>query len=181
MSELKLRLRSYAPASANGGLLPAALAALLAAGAVVQLALPAPDAMPDGTAPGRAPQWTLPDVGEPGLPSTAIIPRLFTPKRLGAALVAAGSGEAGDDEEAPEAKPVGPLSGAWVLGAMRVGNARAVLIRPASGGGVRLPIGGSWRGWRLVGIDGNAAIFRQGGRNRRISFGTTSVASENDQ
>jgi len=180
---LKLRLLSYTPASANGGLLPALLAGLLATGAVVQMVLPAPDAVPDGTVPGRAPQWTLPDVGEPGLPLTAIMPRLFTPKRLGAALLGADGQPASgsEDEEKPEPKPVGPLSGGWVLGAMRVGNARAVVIRPASGGGLRLPIGSSWRGWRLVSIGDSAATFRHGGRLRHIPFGTTSIASENDQ
>lgn len=181
MSELKLRLLSYAPASANGGVLPATLAALLMAGAVVQLALPAPDAMPDGTVSGRAPQWSLPSVGEPGLPSTAILPHLFAPKRLGAALITPGGAEGEDTEEAPAPKPVGPLSGAWVLGTMRVGNARAVLIRPASGGGFRLPVGATWRGWQLVSIGDTAAVFRRGGRNRSISFGTTSSGSENDQ
>ncbi|MFM9937540.1 MAG: hypothetical protein ACKVOL_15245 [Novosphingobium sp.] len=176
MSDLKSRLRSYAPSSATGSTVPALLVAVLAAGALVQLVLPAGDGVPAEGDPIRAPRWDLPVIGEPGALPPGVVPWIFTPARIGAPPAAAsadGEAEGGDAAAAEPPKPrFGPLSGAWVIGSMRTRGGRAVIIRPSHGIPVRLPMGGSWRGWTLTAIEETAARFRHGGKTYRINFGT---------
>ncbi len=170
MSDWKLRLLSFAPSRENGALVPAGLCLLLLPAAALQIALPAATEVPQGTGAIRAAAWQLPEVGEPLGLSEVTLPPLFTPTRLGSRL-----GEAvGDnaDEETADAKPVvGPLGGAWVLGMERVGVRRAVIIRSAQGVVFKLPPGRAWRGWQLLSVQDNFALFRQGGKTHRINFG----------
>ena len=156
-------------------MLPAGLCAVLVAAVAAQIALPVETLVPRASGEGRAATWTLPDVGVPADLPASVVPNLFTPMRLGGKIgEAAGVDENGDGEEAtapPPPKPVGPLGGSWVLGTVRVGNARSVIIRPALGGSVKLPVGRVWRGWRLVSIADNFALFQRSGKTHRINFG----------
>jgi len=177
MLDLKSQLRFYAPNSANGSAVPALLVAVLAAGALMQIALPASDGVQAGSDPVHPPRWELPVIGEPGAPPPGLIPWIFTPSRLGTVPVAGSAdGEEGDGGAAKPPKPrFGPLSGAWVVGSMRAKGPRAVIITPAHAAPVRLPMGGTWHGWTLTGIEETAARFRHGGKTHRINFGTAPV------
>ncbi|MDF8334367.1 hypothetical protein [Novosphingobium cyanobacteriorum] len=147
--------------------MPAALALLLTATAVVQLMLPPPP-LADEVTPGRAPNWRLPDVAPlPGL-AGADRASLFSPLR-----VAAGAATAADGTPAP----VGPLDGAFVLGAMRVGRTSAVLLRDGDGRVLRLPPGAAFKGWRLIAITDDDARFRKGAASVRIPFGAAAPAA----
>ncbi len=172
MSDLKFQLRSYAPSSANGSLLPAILAAILAAGALAQFGLSTGVTSPLEAGPVRAARWTLPVIGEPGAPAPGAIPWLFTPSRLGLPTGEAASTDGDTATEAPPKPKIGPLSGAWVVGSMRIKSAQAAIIHPPHAPVFRLPVGGTWRGWQLTAIQGNSALFRRSGKTHRINFDT---------
>lgn len=174
MSELKQRLLSYAPTKANGALPPAFCALLMAGTATLQLMLPQETALAPSTTAGRAPDWTLPEVGEPAVVFGTAGPSLFVPARLGDT---AGDGQTGDTAAASP-KPIGPLGGAFVLGSVRIGQSRAVLIRSSEGRVLRIARGSGYRGWRLVSIGERAATFRLGSQQREFEFGAVPVVSE---
>lgn len=168
MSDLKQRLPSYRPDRDNGAVLPAGLALLLLAGAALQLALPQSAAVPPALGASRAPDRRLPMVAQIAAPDLAGRPSLFSPLRLGGAQV--GPPDAGSPD-AVTAKPVGPLGGTFVLGAMQVGRAQALLLREESGRVLRMAPGGRYRGWHLLRIEADGAQFRKDGRITRIGFG----------
>lgn len=174
----KYPLRSFIPARADRSLLPAALTAVLALAAVAQIALPSAAELPDAAVPTHHPRWTLPEVGEPVVPVAQLAAQgsLFTPTRIGAAGAAVAGG--GTGATAPKPVPHGPLAGAFVLGAGRVGGHAWVLIRAPGGPALRLTPGASYRGWRLMRIDSDAAEFRQGGARRRFVYGSTPVTDD---
>jgi len=152
--------------------LPAILAAILAAGALAQFALLTGETNPQEAGPVRAAQWFLPVIGEPGAPEPGAIPWLFTPSRLGLPTGEAASEDGEAAAEAPQKPKIGPLSGAWVVGSMRIKSAQAAIIHPPHAAVFKLPVGGVWRGWRLTAIQGNSALFQRSGKTRRIIFDT---------
>jgi hypothetical protein len=162
--------------------LPAVLALVLLSAAAFQLSLPASETAGQNGAPVRPVRWALPEIGEPSAPAPSLVPWLFTPGRIGQPQgVAKADGEAEGDTPAPPPKHrFGPLAGAWVVGSIRVAAARSVVIRPAHGSSIRLPIGGAWRGWQLSAIQDDAALFRRGGKTRRIKFGTAPAGGSDD-
>lgn len=173
MSDLKQRLLSYRPDKANGALLPAALALALLAGAVLQLTLPQGAAVPPGFGALRMPNRQLPAVGEVAAPDLAGRPSLFSPLRVIGAQVAE-LDAASPGAVAP--KPIGPLDGAFVLGAARIGRAQALLLREADGRVLRLMPGGSYRGWQLLRIEADGVRMRKDGKITRLAFGESAPA-----
>ncbi len=171
MSDLKQRLLSYRPDKANGALLPAGLALLLLAGAALQLALPQGSAVPPALGVSRMPDRRLPSIAQVAAPDLTGRPSLFSPLRVvgASALDAGGLGALG-------ARPIGPLDGTFVLGAVRVGAAQALLLREESGRVLRMAPGGSYRGWQLLRIAASGARFRKNGRITRIGFGASAPA-----
>ncbi len=172
MSELKLRLLSYAPTNANSALLPAFCTLLMAGTAALQLMLPQESTLAPATPAGRPPRWTLAEVGVPAAVFGAEGPSLFSPVRL---TDAASEGQTGDAAAATP-KPIGPLGGAFVLGSVRIGQNRAVLIRSTDGRVIRIARGSGYRGWRLVSIGDRAATFRLGSQRREFEFGAAPAA-----
>ncbi|MEO0031002.1 MAG: hypothetical protein RIS94_760 [Pseudomonadota bacterium] len=168
MSDLKLRLLSFSPASAEGARLPALCALALLAGAALQLALPQGGAIPPDTGASRAADWRLPGIAALVAPSLADRASLFSPLRV------VGQAPAEDDAAA---RPVGPLDGAFVLGTVRNGGRAIVLLREADGRIIRMAPGGSYHGARLVGIGDTAARFRQGGTTISIEYGAAAPAA----
>jgi hypothetical protein len=169
MSDLKQRLLSYRPDRANGALLRAGLALVLLAGAALQLGLPQGAAVPPVLGVSRAPDRRLPMMAQIAAPDLSGRPSLFSPLRLGGT-------QTGQVIAGTAPKPVGPLDGTFVLGAMQVGRAQALLLREESGRVLRLAPGGSYRGWYLLRIEADGARFRKGGRIMRIGFGTGAAA-----
>lgn len=175
MSDLKLRLLSYRPDKANGALLPAGLALVLLAGAVLQLTLPQGAAVPPMLGVSRAPDRRLPAIAEVTAPDLAGRPSLFSPLRVIGARIAE------LDAASPGAalpKPVGPLGGTFVLGAARVGRAQVLLLREEGGRVLRLGPGGSHQGWQLLRIEADGARFRKNGKITRIAFGASAQAGD---
>lgn len=177
MSELKLRLLSLAPTGANGAALPAACALLLAAGAALQLALPLPGEMPEVATAGRAPAWNLPETAALPAPNLAERPSLFSPMRL---IGAAGGAATGDGTQAAP-PPEGPVGGAFVLGAMRTGGRRVLLLRTPDKRVLRMVPGGAFRGWRLLAIEDDSGRFRKDGKTISLAFGATAPAGEDGE
>lgn len=177
MSELKLRLLSYRPARDNGALLPAGLAVLLLAGAALQLALPQAAAIPPDSTPGRAPDRALPAVRAVATIDLGGRTSPFSPLRV--LNVAAGeAGGAVDGGTPPPPRRVGPLGGTYLLGSTQIGAARAVVLREPDGRVLRLRPGAAYRGWRLVTIGPDAALFRKRGKPVRIGYGTTVLVQQ---
>ncbi len=176
MSELKLRLLSLAPTGANGAALPAACALLLAAGAAVQLALPLPGDMPVVESASRAPEWRLPDTAALPAPNLADRPSLFSPVRL----VGEGGAATSDGAQAAPA-PEGPVGGAFVLGAMRAGGRRVLLLRTPERRVLRMTPGGAFHGWRLLAIEDDSGRFRKDGKTISVAFGATAPAGEDGE
>ena len=138
----------------------------------LQLALPGGTAVPEGEIAGRAPDWHLPALVDPAPPAAMPGGTLFSPMRVAAERPAA----TGEDGEAAAPKPVGPLDGTFLVGAMRVGHQRAVILRDAGGRVLRLAPGGRYRSWQLMAIGDDAATFRKAGRPVRIEYGSTAPA-----
>ena len=175
MSDLKQRLLSYRPDKANGALLPAGLALALLAGAALQLALPQGGAVPPALGALRMPDRRLPAVTEVAAPDLAGRPSLFSPLRV---IGASAAERDAADGEALAPRPAGPLDGTFVLGAVRIGRTQALLLREEGGRVLRLAPGGTYRGWRLLGIAAEGATLRKNGRITRIAFGAGAPAGE---
>lgn len=84
---------------------------------------------------------------------------------LGNALFSPGRGGGGSNVAAS-----GPLDGAVVVGMVRGrGFARAVL-QQSDGSAVSVPVGGNYRGWRLVTLASGNAIFSRDGERVTLAF-----------
>lgn len=173
MSDLKQRLLSYRPDRENGALLPAGLALALLAGVALQLALPQAADVPPAFRAWRAPDRRLPALAEVAAPDLAVRASLFSPLRV------LGAEAAALDPAAPGVaalRPIGPLDGTFVLGALRVGQMKALLLRDEDGRVVRLAPGGAYRGWQLLRIEARAAVLRRNSTIKRIGFGAGAPA-----
>jgi hypothetical protein len=84
---------------------------------------------------------------------------------LRSALFSPGRGGSGANVAA-----AGPLDGATVVGMVRGrGFARAVL-QQGDGSAVSVPVGGSYRGWRLVSLALGSAVFSKEGERVAMAF-----------
>jgi hypothetical protein len=157
---LKLRFPPAPPSRADRTLLPAALVAVLAFAAVLQLlvtdAVELPPAGPIGVG---AP---LPPVREPdvrGVPGVILSRPLFAPPASGGAA-----------SEGDEAAPADPLGGAAILGTIGIGRARYAMVRQA-GAVRRVTIGGSIAGWRVLALGDEGAVLGRGAERLRRGYG----------
>lgn len=145
------------PSRDNGALMPALLCGVLVLMFALQFALPTDNELPTEVrrvVPARLAQNGVNRV----VPDPVILKSaLFSPSRGG------GGG-------ASVAAAVGPLDGAAVVGMVRGrGFARAVL-QESDGGAVSVPVGGSYRGWRLVSLSQGNAVFNKDGERIALSF-----------
>jgi hypothetical protein len=146
MFVLKFQAPLSRPSRADRTLLPAVLSALLALMVALQFALPA--ANPLLSEAGRLVQ--------PRLAAQVAGIAVADPVILQRALFAPGRGGG-------KAAGVGPLDGAAFVGIVRGrGFARAVLQRP-DGQAASIPVGGGYRGWRLVALGQERAVFIRDG------------------
>jgi hypothetical protein len=164
---LKLPALPPRPSRADQTLLPALLAAVLVLMVALQFAMPVDKEMPAAVrrvVPARLAQTPLSLV----VPDPVILrSALFSPSRAargGGANVAAS----------------GPLDGAIVVGMVRGrGFARAV-VQERDGNAVSVPVGGRYRGWRLVALTSGNAVFSQDGKRVVMSFTTGQVLPSNE-
>ena len=151
-----LPLRIPRPERAEGTVLAALLAVLLAAMLLAQFVLPqdrpaAPDLPPVGLRSGQA---TIAAVSpDPALASRSI----FRPATLG------GAGAAG--------VPQGPLDGATPAGIVRVRGAARLILQTPNGKSVTLRPGQSWQSWRLVSIGRDNVRFARGAETVTLGLG----------
>lgn len=165
MSVLKFPARIPPPRRADGTLLPAALAALLGVVLVVQLALPSPIALPDVgvSRPLRlAPLAVRPVVIDPAITARP----LFAPNRREFLSPAALGGA--DRSVA--------LEGARVVGVTAVRGATRVFLAAPDGRITAVPLGGRYRGWRLVRIGGNELTVVRGAETAVLGVGAAPAA-----
>lgn len=145
------------PERAEGTVLAALLAVLLAMMLIAQFVLPhdrpaLPD-MPQGAV--RAESARIAAVSaEPVLARRSI----FQPTRLGGSADGAGL-------------PSGPLDGAFPAGIVRVRGAARLVLQTPDGKSVTLRPGQSWKGWRLTRIGSDDVRFRRGGETVTLDLG----------
>lgn len=157
------QFRFAPPARADGTVLPAALAALLGAMALAQLAWTDPVELPEaGPIGGGTPALAVADPGSRGVPPALGSRALFSP----AATPGSGQAQAAAD----------PLGGAAVLGAVGVGRTRYLVVQQ-NGAARRVAIGGSVAGWRVIGVSDSAALLARGRERLTRPFGAGTPAS----
>lgn len=164
MSVLKFPARIPPPRRADGTLLPAALVALLGLLLGLQLALPSPIVLPESgvSRPLRlAPLAPRPVVVDPQITQRP----LFAPNRR-ETVSAAGPGVAAK---------AAALAGARVVGVVTVrGQARIFLAAP-DGRISAVGLGGRYRGWRLVRIDGSQLTVARGAETAILGVGAAAA------
>ena len=146
------------PERADGTVLAALLATLLALLMVAQFLLPS-----DRPAAPEVPPAALQTVSvaiaaispDPALARRSI----FQPTRL-----AGGSAEGAG-------VPGGPLDGAAPAGIVRVRGAARLVLQTPSGGSVTLRPGQSWQGWRLLAIGTEEVRFARGSETVTLGLG----------
>jgi hypothetical protein len=145
---LTYRLPFPPPARADGTALPAAVAAVLAAMLLLQLAIPREVSLPE---PGVVRPFAL----DPARP-TPLSPGVARPLVAVAAPGAA----------APVAQ--GSVEGARAIGIVARGGRRIGFLQTTDGAVVSLAPGESYRGWRLVAAGAGALVFRRGGETATL-------------
>ncbi len=146
MSALKFQAPLPRPSRADGTALPALLAAVLLGMAPLQFALPDEEVRSEGAGRAVVPRATATSVGLALADPVIFRDALFAPAR--------GRGKSAGS---------GPLDGAAFVGVVRGrGFARAV-IQGAGGDASSVPLGGSYRGWRLVSLTDSSAVFIRDG------------------
>lgn len=160
MFALKYQAPLPRPSRADGTALPALLAALLAVMVVLQFALPpAEDPI---FVPGRA--------AAPKLTAEGLSLSLADPVILRSALFAPGRARGSS-----AAGGIGPLDGARFVGVVRGrGFARAVL-QGADGEATSVSMGGDYRGWRLVSLGNDNAVFIRDGIRHRAAIASGAI------
>ena len=163
MCALKFQAPLPLPNRADGSVLPAILAVVLAALVAAQFMIG--DVAEQPLVPGRT---IVPKIGEQGVTVSVADPviirnALFAPAR--GAGISAGTG---------------PLDGAVFAGVIKGrGFARAVL-QEASGEAVSVPVNGSFHGWRLIALNNENATFVRDGIRYVAPIGRGVIAADTD-
>jgi len=153
-----LLLRISRPECAEGTVLAALLAVLLALMLVSQFAAPPerPDLPDVPPAARRSEPVTIAAMSADPVLARRLI---FQPTRLG-----------GRSAEAAGV-PSGPLNGATPAGIVRVRGASRLVLQTPDGGSVTLRPGQSWQGWRLIAIAADEVRFARGGETVTLGLG----------
>ena len=163
MCALKFQAPLPLPNRADGSVLPAILAVVLAALVVAQFMIA--DVAEQSLVPGRV---VVPNTGEQGVSVSVADPAiirnaLFAPAR--GAGISAGTG---------------PLDGAIFAGVVKGrGFARAVL-QQANGEAVSIPVNGSFHGWKLAALNNENATFVRDGIRYIAPIGRGVISADTD-
>lgn len=166
-------MRIPLPRRDNRAIVPAALSALLLALLVAQFALPASARLADSWSPPPR-RLARREVGQVGVAPIIAARALFTPTRRSDRF-SAGTGSNGAEAATAD------LGGTTVAGAIAVRGVPRAILRTPTGSIVRLPIGGSYRGWVLAAVTRDAAIFRRATERLAMPFGAAPPAAGNEQ
>jgi hypothetical protein len=136
--------------------MPALLCGVLVLMFALQFALPVDDELPIDVRRVVPARFTQSEVARV-VPDPVVLDKaIFSPARGG------GSGS--------NIAATGPLDGATFVGVVRGrGFARAVL-QQSDGSPISVPLGGSYRGWRLISLVASDAIFSKDGERATLSF-----------
>ncbi len=161
---MKFQARFPRPSRDSGTLLPALLSGVLALMVALQFALPAEVELPLQIGQAVPARIATSEVAR--VVSNPVIMRnaLFTPSRGGS-----GGGNVAT---------AGPLDGAVVVGTVRGRGFARALLQQSDGSSIAVPLGGGYRGWRLAGLNRDAAIFTRDGERIAMPF-TTGIVEAN--
>lgn len=152
------------PSRANGAILPAACALVLAAAAVGQGLSVEPAPEPPAVLGGGVRERVAAPAIAPGLiPSVLRQTDVFDPART-ARQGGLGAGP-----------PDGPLGDATLAGSVQLGARAYAILQRADGVALRLGIGSRYRGLRLIAIDAAGATFQQGAARIHVAYGAGST------
>lgn len=154
MSSLKLRSPLARPSRANGALVPACCAAVLAGLAGLQLVLTGDVALPAPGWSGGGARVVMPSIAGAAIPAKLLENPIFSPARTGSSVVAEG-----------------PLGATSVAGAITISGRSFAMIARADGAIVRLPVGGRLDGMQLLALSPEGAIFRKDGKRIFVAYG----------
>ncbi len=157
MSNLKLRSPLARPSRANGALVPACCAAVLAGLAGLQLVLTGDVALPAVGWSGGGARVAMPTIAGTAIPGRLLTNPIFSPARTGG----------GADGAVAE----GPLGATSVAGAITIGGRSFAMIARADGAIVRLPVGGRLDDMQLLALSPEGAIFRKDGKRIFVAYG----------
>ncbi len=143
-------------------MLPAALALVLLAALVLQLALPSQEELPPPAIAGGGVRATPPRISGGYAPDILTAAPIFAPNRTATAS-ADGAGA-----------PAGILGGARVAGSVSVGGRAYAVIQYPGGKIARLPVGGRLAGWRLAALSPEGARFARNAERVDLPFGALS-------
>lgn len=152
------------PSRADGTLLPALLALVLAVLAVVQLA----------TGPEALPAERFGRIVVPAVHHRAEPPVEIDPVILRAAIFTPAHGT-GTDGTPPAS--LGPLGDAAPVGITRTRGGTRVILQRGDGAIIRLAIGGRYRDWRLIGVARDAVRFAGPGGDVRIPLADRPIST----
>lgn len=162
MLALKHRFRLSLPHASNGTLVPALLAATLAALAIVQCAFPQGDQEALPVAPMAPVTRFGPLEISPVSASPAIVAgNLFAPSRGSAAMAGADT----------------PLGGATIAGTIRVGSRLFAIVSEPSGVVHRISTGASIAGWRVGALFQDHVRLSREGKTIDVPYGASTPAA----
>lgn len=151
------------PSRANGAILPAACALVLAVAAIGQGFSVDPAPEPPAVLGGGVRERIEAPAIAPGLvPPVLRQTDVFDPART----ARPGSGGA--------ATPSGPLGDATLAGSVQFGARAYAILQRADGVPLRLGIGSRYRGLRLIAVDAAGATFQQGAARIHVAYGAGS-------
>lgn len=160
MCSLKLQFPFPLPTRANRAVMPALCAAVLLVLAALQLVLTSDVQLPEQSLSGGGVRSKLPGIAPDGIDPLLLRNAIFAPTRTAGA-------------EQSEATPLG---GASLAGAVTVAGRSMAIVQRADGTVVRLPLGGSVSGMRLIAINRSGAVFVSGGKRVYVAFGAVASA-----
>lgn len=160
---MKLQFPLAIPTRANGALVPALCAAMLALLAALQFALTSDIELPEQGWSGGAARAEMPQIAGRSTPPILRTASIFSPTRT-----AQGEGTTGAALQ---------LGGAAVAGTITVrGRSYAVVQRP-DGQLIRLPVGGRLGGMQLIALLPEGAVFMAEGKRVQIAFGSAMLST----
>lgn len=167
MCSLKLQFPLPLPTRANRAAMPALCTAVLTVLAALQLALTSAVELPAQGWSGGGVRSALPAIGHVGIDPLLMRSAIFSPTRTAAAPNGDGSSAL--------------LGGARVVGAITVSGRALAIVQHADGSVIRLPLGASLSGMRLVALGRDGATFATATGRLLVAFGSAPAPAATEE